>query len=109
MQFALNLLAMMPKSSQDMVAAALPSVFVQQNEPAVQQHWDHLITMLAEKKFLAAATLMKQAREDGLDIRSFLPEHWSKIWSKNQLERLIKEIKRRTCVAGNFPNDAASM
>ncbi len=50
---------------------------------------------------------MEQAREDVLAFRAFPPEHWRKIWSTNPLERLNKEIKRRTRVVGIFPNDAA--
>jgi len=104
--FARILLVKVPKASQDMVAAALRSVFVQQNEPAVEQQWDQVITMLTEK-FPAAATLMAEAREDVLAFRSFPAEHWRKIWSTNPLERLNKEIKRRTRVVGIFPNAAA--
>jgi len=104
--FARNLLVKVPKASQDMVAAALRSVFVQQNEPAVEQQWDQVITKLTEK-FPAAAALMAEAREDVLAFRSFPAEHWRKIWSTNPLERLNKEIKRRTRVVGIFPNDAA--
>jgi putative transposase len=62
--------------------------------------------MLTEN-FPAAAALMEQAREDVLAFRTFPPEHWRKIWSTNPLERLNKEIKRRTRVVGIFPNDAA--
>ncbi len=104
--FARNLLVKVPKASQDTGAAALRSVFVQQNEPAVEQQWDQVITMLTEK-FPATATLMAEAREDVLAFRSFPAEHWRKIWSTNPLERLNKEIKRRTRVVGIFPNDAA--
>jgi putative transposase len=55
----------MPKGSQDMVAAALRSVFVQPDAQAVEQQWDQVIAMLIEK-FPAAAALMEQAREDVL-------------------------------------------
>ena len=50
---------------------------------------------------------MEQAREDVLAFRSFPQEHWRKIWSTNSLERLNKEIKSRTRVVGNLPNDGA--
>ena len=53
--FARNLLVKVPKSSQDMVAGAWRSVFVQQNEPAVEQQWNQVITMLTEKFPEAAA------------------------------------------------------
>ena len=104
--FARNLLVKVPKGSQDMVAAALRSVFVQTEAQAVVQQWDQVTRMLSEK-FPAAAALMEQAREDVLAFRAFPPEHWRKIWSTNPLERLNKEIKRRTRVVGIFPNDAS--
>ncbi len=104
--FARNLLAKVPKGSQVMVAAALRSVFVQADAQAVDQQWDQVITMLTDN-FPAAAALMAQAKEDALAFRAFPPEHWRKIWSTNPLERLNKEIKRRTRVVGIFPNDAA--
>ena len=81
-------------------------MFVQQDEQAVLQQWDQVIAMLSEKLPTAAA-LMEQAREDVLAFRNFPSEHWRKIWSTNPLERLNKEIKRRTRVVGIFPNDAA--
>jgi transposase-like protein len=89
--FARNLLVKVPKASQDMVAAALRSVFVQQEAAAVEVQWAHVIGMLTEK-FPAAAALMAQAKEDVLAFRSFPPELWRKIWSTNPLERLKKEI-----------------
>lgn len=101
-----NLLAKVPTGSQDMVAAALRSVFVQAEAQAVEPQWDQVITMLTEK-FPAGAALMEQAKEDVLAFRNFPPEHWRKIWSTNSLERLNKEIKRRTRVVGIFPKDAA--
>jgi putative transposase len=50
---------------------------------------------------------MEAARDDVLAFLHFPQEHWRKIWSTNPLERLNKEIKRRTNVVGIFPNDAA--
>ena len=51
--------------------------------------------------------MLTDARDDLLAFGAFPHEHWRKIWSTNPLERLHREIKRRTDVVGVFPNDAA--
>jgi putative transposase len=50
---------------------------------------------------------MEAPRDDVPACLCFPQEHWRKIWSTNPLERLNKEIKRRTNVVGIFPNDKA--
>ncbi len=50
---------------------------------------------------------MSEAEHDVLAYKTFPREHWSQLHSTNPLERLNKEIKRRTRVVGIFPNDAA--
>jgi putative transposase len=49
----------------------------------------------------------KAAEEDLLAYMAFPPEHWSRIYSTNPLERLIREIRRRTDVVVVFPDEAA--
>jgi transposase-like protein len=52
-------------------------------------------------------TLLEAAEEDLLAFYRLPPEHWTKLRSTNPLERVNKEIGRRTDVVGIFPNDAA--
>jgi putative transposase len=104
--FARNLLQLVPKASQDMVASAFRSIFGATDQADVIKRYDDVTDML-ETKFPKAATVLRDARTDVLAFRSFPKDHWRKIWSNNPLERLNKEVKRRSDVVGIFPNDKA--
>ena len=81
-------------------------MFVIQAPDQVRAHWQRVTEML-RKQFPSAVPVMEAARDDVLAFLHLPQEHWRKIWSTNPLERLNKEIKRRTNVVGIFPNDAA--
>ena len=51
--------------------------------------------------------MLHDAKADITAFAAFPQAHWRKIWSTNPLERVNKEIKRRTNVVGIFPNEAA--
>jgi len=104
--FMRNVLARVPKASGEMVAAAIRTIFSQPDAGHVHAQFDEIATML-EAKFPVVATMLTDARADLLAFASFPASHWKKIWSTNPLERLNKEIKRRTNVVGIFPNDDA--
>ena len=104
--FARNLLALVPKTHTDMVAAVFRTIFAQPTPEAVAATWDQVRDQLA-KSFPKIGPLMDDAKVEVLAFTTFPRAHWQKIWSTNPLERVNKEIKRRARVVGIFPNDAA--
>lgn len=106
MHFLRNLLAQVPKGSAEMVAAAIRTIFAQPTAEAVAEQYDQIAAMLG-RQYPKAQAMMNTARTDVLAFTSFPPSHWRKVWSTNPLERLNKEVKRRTDVVGAFPNPEA--
>jgi len=104
--FLRNVLARVPKGSAEMVAAAIRTIFAQPTAAEVTEQVGKVAAMLAPK-FPAVARMLTDAREDLIAFTAFPVAHWRKLWSTNPLERLNKEVKRRTNVVGIFPNDAA--
>ena len=104
--FLRNVLARVPRGSAEMVAAAIRTIFAQPTAAEVIAQLDKVTAMLSPK-FPQVATMLADAREDLTAFAAFPVAHWRKLWSTNPLERLNKEVKRRTNVVGIFPDDAA--
>jgi putative transposase len=104
--FLRNVLARVPRGSAEMVAAAIRTIFAQPTSAEVIGQVDKVAALLAPK-FPAVATMLADAKPDLTAFASFPPGHWAKVWSTNPLERVNKEVKRRTNVVGIFPDDAA--
>ncbi|MHC4932453.1 MAG: IS256 family transposase [Planctomycetota bacterium] len=101
-----SILTHVSKSQQAMVLAAIKTIFVQPSaEEAHKQLKD--VVKAVKKKAPKAAELLEAAADDVLAYMAFPREHWQQIHSTNPLERLIKEIRRRTRVVGIFPNRAS--
>ncbi len=104
--FMRNVLARVPKGNSEMVAAAIRTVFAQPDAEHVHAQLDVIAGMLG-RPFPQVETMLREAQEDLLAFTAFPIGHWKKVWSTNPLERLNKEIKRRTDVVGVFPNPEA--
>ncbi|MBO0732427.1 MAG: transposase, partial [Acidimicrobiaceae bacterium] len=104
--FARNLLAHVPKDKADMVASMFRMVFAQPDAAAVAGTWEEVRDRLTTS-FPKIGPLMDQAKAELLAFTTFPKAHWQKVWSTNPLERINKEIKRRSRVVGIFPNTAA--
>ena len=101
--FMTNLLTKVPKAAQNAVATLVRSIFTQPDATTVRQQFRHVVEQL-EQRFPDATKKLEDAEEEILAFTAFQKSVWKQIWSNNPLERLNKEIKRRTDVVGIFPN-----
>ena len=100
--FMRNLLSVIPKGAQDTVAAVVRTVFAAPDHGSAMIQLHEVAEML-EPKFPQAAELLEDASEDVLAHMHFPREHRRRLHSTNPIERLHKEVKRRTRVIGIFP------
>ena len=104
--FMTNLLTRVPRRAQPWVANMVRTIYQQPSPQEVHAQLERVIAQLQDP-FPQVASLLDEAGADVLAFSSFPVPHWKKIWSNNPLERLNKEIRRRTDVVGIFPNRPA--
>jgi transposase-like protein len=101
--FMRNLLAHVPRGDKSIVAAALRTIFAQPDRQAAGVQLAEVVQAM-QRRWPKAAELLAQAEDDILAYMVFPAELWTRIYSTNPLERLNKEVKRRTNVVGVFPD-----
>jgi putative transposase len=104
--FMRNVLAKVTKGDGEMVAAYIRTIFAQATPDAVRGQLEAVAASLAPQLPVVAA-MLRDAQADLTAFADFPQSHWRKVWSTNPLERLNKEVKRRTDVVGIFPNTDA--
>lgn len=104
--FLRNASALVPKSAAGLVATAIRTVFAEPEVDSARRRWRQVADGF-RTPYPKLAALLDDAEADVLAYLTFPAAHWRQIWSNNPLERLNKEVKRRTDVVGIFPNQAA--
>jgi putative transposase len=103
--FMRNVLAKAGKDG-EMVASWIRTIFTMTKPDLVRGQLDHVADTLTESH-PGIAAMLTDAKSDLTAFADFPQAHWRKVWSTNPIERLNKEIKRRTDVVGIFPNNDA--
>jgi len=100
--FTENILGTIPSAPKEMVAATVRTIFAQPNAAATRWQLRDVVGFL-EPQFPEAAKLLEDAEPDVTAYAAFPRALWRKIASTNTLERINKEIKRRSNLVRIFP------
>ena len=101
--FYRNVLKDVPRGKSRDVAAMLKAVHAQEDLGAAREKAQAVGEKLRAMRPAAAAKCFSDGVEETLSYMSFPREHWTRIRSNNMLERIMKEIRRRTRVVGGVP------
>ena len=106
--FMRNLLATVPQALREPIAAVVRTIFAQPDHASALAQL-HKVAEGLRARLPQAAALLEEAAEDILAHKHFPADHRRQLHSTNPLERLNKEIKRRSTVVGIFPNVRATL
>jgi putative transposase len=104
--FLRDMLGHCAKEQQPMVAAAIRQIFAAESAQQARELLGGVVEVL-EGTAPKVARLLAGAEEELLAFMAFPAEHWPKLRSTNPLERVNREVGRRSDVVGIYPNDAA--
>ena len=91
------------------VAAMLKAIHAQEDKEAAREKAVLVVAKLRRMKLEKAAELVEKSVEETLSYMDFPYEHWTRLRTNNGLERIMKEIRRRTRVVGSFPDGYSAM
>jgi len=104
--FLRDMLGHVAKAQQPLISGAIRQIFTATTGVEARQRLAQVVSQL-KRPAPKVAALLDDAESDLLAFYAFPREHWSKLRSTNPLERVNREIGRRSDVIGIFPNDAA--
>ena len=104
-----NVFTVTPRNRMKEVAAMLKAIHAQEDRPAALKKAREVEAKLRAMKLSRAADTVREGAMETLAYMSFPREHWMKIRTTNPLERIMREIRRRTRVVGCFPDGESAM
>jgi putative transposase len=104
-----NVMSVVPKSRVKEVMAMLKAIHAQEDRQAARDKAQAVAEKLVTMRLSQAATVVRDGVDETLSYMAFPREHWTRIRTNNVLERIMREIRRRTRVVGNFPDGKSAV
>ena len=107
--FYRNVFSHVPNGKIAEVARMLKAVHAQEDRPAAEAKAKEIVTRMKAMKLKSAAELVEQKVGETLRYYAYPSTHWRQLRTNNPLERIIREIRRRTRVVGAFPDGHSAL
>jgi transposase-like protein len=107
--FYRNVFTVVPKGRRKEVAAMLKAIHAQEDRSAARQKAADVVKKLEKMRLGKAAGIVRDGIEETFSYMNFPREFWRRIRTNNPLERIMREIRRRTRVVGNFPDGESAL
>lgn len=107
--FYRNVLNKVPKQKRTLVAKMLKAIHAQESREAAMAKADEVAASLEGMRLGAAAKVVREGCLETLTYTDFPMQHWTRIRTNNAIERLNREIRRRTRVVGTFPDGRSAL
>ena len=107
--FYRNVFSVVPRSKVKIVAKMLKAIHAQESKKASREKAKAVVAELRAMKLKEAAKKIEDGIEETLTYCDFPSEHWTRIRTNNVIERLNREIRRRTRVVGTFPDGNSAL
>jgi len=104
-----NVFSHVPKQKVRQVAAMLKAIHAQEDKQAATEKAQMIINKLKEMKLPKAAQIVEDGAQETLSYYSYPDKHWRQLRTNNPLERIMREIRRRTRVVGSFPDGHSAL
>lgn len=107
--FYRNIFSVTPRSKMKIVTKMLKAIHASEDKNAAKLKAQQVVEKLKEMKLYQAAKKVEDGIEETLTYMTFPFEHWNRIRTNNTIERLNREIRRRTRVVGTFPDGNSAL
>lgn len=107
--FYRNVMGKVPKNRRAYVARMLKAIHAQESFAAAMRKAEEVMAELRDMRLVAAAKTIEEGVSETLTYTAFPMQHWVRIRTNNAIERLNREIKRRTRVVGTFPDGHSAL
>ena len=104
-----NVFSKVPRKKMRQVAAMLKAIHSQEDKNAAREKALAVIEKLTQLKLHEAARVLEQGYEETMSYYDYPDKHWRQLRTNNALERVMKEIRRRTRVVGSFPDGNSAL